>query len=104
MLVHCSFRFCCWVFTRCEYEAGFPTFGKNSASLFKVYVKAKSKSYILTEGHSASQSWCQAPSGAQDQIFYFQTVEVLSMGGAFSDERTSLSFIAVIAVYDLYVP
>jgi hypothetical protein len=28
-----------------------------------------SQNHITTDGQSASQSWCQAPSGAQDQIF-----------------------------------
>jgi hypothetical protein len=28
-----------------------------------------SQSHITTDGQSASQSWCQAPSGAKDQIF-----------------------------------
>jgi hypothetical protein len=28
----------------------------------------QSQSYVATEGQSASLSWCQAPSGAQDQI------------------------------------
>jgi hypothetical protein len=30
---------------------------------------AQSQSYVMTDGHSASLSWCKAPSVAQDQIF-----------------------------------
>jgi hypothetical protein len=30
---------------------------------------SQSESHITTDGQSASQSWCQAQSGAQDQIF-----------------------------------
>jgi hypothetical protein len=26
-------------------------------------------SHVMTNGQSANQSWCQAPSGAQDQIY-----------------------------------
>jgi hypothetical protein len=29
----------------------------------------KSQSYVTTDGQSASMSWCQAPSGTQDNIF-----------------------------------
>jgi hypothetical protein len=41
--------------------------------------------------------------GPKIRFFYFQTIEVVSMWGAFSDERTSLSFVAMIAVHDIYI-
>jgi hypothetical protein len=50
----------------------------------------QSQSHIMTDGQSASQSWCQAPSGAKDQIF------VTSDICGFVDVRTDLSFVAVI--------
>jgi hypothetical protein len=31
--------------------------------------QSQSQSYIATDGRSVSKSWCQAPSGAHDQIF-----------------------------------
>jgi hypothetical protein len=31
--------------------------------------QSQSQSYIATDGQSVSKSWCQAPSGAHDQIF-----------------------------------
>jgi hypothetical protein len=60
--------------------------------------KIKSQSYVVTYDQSASLSWCQAPSGAQDHIFYYcQTVAGWLMWGALSDERTGLPF-AIAAV------
>jgi hypothetical protein len=36
---------------------------------------SESQSHVTTDGQSASLSWCQAPSGSQDQIFFYcQTV------------------------------
>jgi hypothetical protein len=50
-------------------------------------------SYITTDGQSASLSWCQAPIwGLRPDFYYCQTIAVLFMWGALSDERTGLSF------------
>jgi hypothetical protein len=59
-----------------------------------------SQCYVTTDGQSASLSWCQAPSGAQDQIFVTvrQTVAGLLMWCALSDERTGrLQFLSALA-------
>jgi hypothetical protein len=34
-------------------------------------------SYIVTDGQSASMSWCRAPSGADDQILHFYEWQLL---------------------------
>jgi hypothetical protein len=53
----------------------------------------RSKSYVTTDGQSASLSWNKAPiSGLRPDIYYCQTVPGLLMWGALSDERTGLSF------------
>jgi hypothetical protein len=48
------------------------------------------KSYVMmTEGQSASLSWCQAPIwGLRPDFYYCHTDAGLLMWGAFSDERT----------------
>jgi hypothetical protein len=53
---------------------------------------------------SDSQSWCQTPSGANDQVLLLLYV-VLLMWGALSDERTGLPFVVVIvsSTYHLYL-
>jgi hypothetical protein len=58
----------------------------------------------MTHGQLASQSWCQALSGAQDQIFVtVKTVVVLLLWGTLSDERTGLSFTELIVVQVIYI-
>jgi hypothetical protein len=55
---------------------------------------SQNQSHIVTDGQSVSKSWCRAPSGAHDQIVI--TVWQLRscfLSGAFSDERTSMSFV-----------
>jgi hypothetical protein len=50
-------------------------------------VQRQSQSHIATDGQSVSKSWCRAPSGAHDQIFF--TVWQLRscfLWGALSDE------------------
>jgi hypothetical protein len=54
----------------------------------------QTKSHIMTEGHSSSQAWCQAPSGAKDQIFI--TVKQLRFCRCGSSSLTRGSFSAVI--------
>jgi hypothetical protein len=49
-------------------------------------VSNRSRRYVTTNGQSASQSWRQAPSGTQDQIFV--TVAVLSMWSGLSNKRS----------------
>jgi hypothetical protein len=57
----------------------------------------QSQSHITTDGQSSTQSWFQATAAAQDQIFVtVSQLGVLSMWDAFSDEKASLSFMAVI--------
>jgi hypothetical protein len=46
----------------------------------------------MTDSQSASLSWCQAASGAQDHIL-LRSVAGLFMWGVLPDERTGLSFI-----------
>jgi hypothetical protein len=50
------------------------------------------QSYVTTDGQSASQSWCQAPSGAQDQILITVRQLRVCRCGAPSLMRTGLSF------------
>jgi hypothetical protein len=53
----------------------------------------QSQSYIMTDGQSASLSWCQAPIwGLRPDFYYCRTVAGLLMWGALSDEKTGLSF------------
>jgi hypothetical protein len=55
--------------------------------------KEERKSYITTDGQSASLSWNKAPVwGLRPELYYCQTVAGLLMWGALSDERTGLSF------------
>jgi hypothetical protein len=52
-----------------------------------------SKSYITTDGQSASLSWNKAPIwGLRPDLYYSQTVEGLLVWGALFGERTGLSF------------
>jgi hypothetical protein len=47
----------------------------------------------MTDGQSASLSWCQAPIWVlRPDSFFSLTLAGLSMWGALSDERTGLSF------------
>jgi hypothetical protein len=47
----------------------------------------------MTDGQSASLSWCQAPTrGLRSDIYYCQTVAGLLMWSDLSDERTGLPF------------
>jgi hypothetical protein len=53
----------------------------------------ESESYVTTDGQSASLSWNKAPIWGLRPVFYYcQTVAGLLLWGAFSDERTDLSF------------
>jgi hypothetical protein len=55
-----------------------------------------SESNVTTDGQSASLSWYKAPMwGLRADLHFCQTVEGLLMWGAFSDERTCLSFAKV---------
>jgi hypothetical protein len=48
---------------------------------------------VTTDGHSASLSWCQAPTwGLRADFCYCPTVAGLLTWSAFSDERMCLSF------------
>jgi hypothetical protein len=52
----------------------------------------------MTDGHSASLSWCQPPQlGPNTRFCYYHTVAGLWMWSALSDDRTGLSFIIVAA-------
>jgi hypothetical protein len=55
--------------------------------------QSQNQIYVTTDSQSASLSWCQAPIWGPSTVFYyFETVTNLLMWGAFSDERTGLSF------------
>jgi hypothetical protein len=61
-------------------------------SLLLFWNQSQSQSYVTTDGHSPSLSWCQAPIwGLRQDLYYFQTVVVFYVG-ALSDERTCLPF------------
>jgi hypothetical protein len=56
-------------------------------------IESECESYITTDGHSASLSWCQAPIwGLRPDFYYCQTVAGLLMWAALSDGRTGLTF------------
>jgi hypothetical protein len=56
--------------------------------------RIESESYVTTDGQSASLSCSKAPIwGLRADFHYWETVAVLLMRGALSDERTGLSFI-----------
>jgi hypothetical protein len=55
--------------------------------------QSQSRSYVTTDGQSASLPWCQAPIwGLRPDFYYCQRVAGLLMWGALSDERTGLPF------------
>jgi hypothetical protein len=59
-----------------------------------------SSSHIATDNQSVCLSWCRAPAGAHDQIFFclfyfpYMKVTVLFIWGAFSNKRLGLSFVS----------
>jgi hypothetical protein len=56
----------------------------------------ESKSYVTTDGQSASLSWPKAPIwDLRPDFYYSQTVERLLMWDAISDEKMGLSFAVV---------
>jgi hypothetical protein len=57
--------------------------------------QSQSQSHITTDGQSVSMSWCLAQSGTFDQRFYFFKGNVLSLWGAFSDERSGQSVVSL---------
>jgi hypothetical protein len=57
------------------------------------YKPIRVKSYVTTNGQSASLSWNKAPiRGLPLDLYYCQTVTGLLMSGALSDKRTCLPF------------
>jgi hypothetical protein len=57
------------------------------------------KSYVTTDGQSASLSWNKAPIwGLRPDLDYSQTVAGLLMWGVLCDERTGLSFAILLAL------
>jgi hypothetical protein len=55
--------------------------------------ETESETYVTTDGLSASLSWNKAPIlGLRSDLYYCLTVASLLIWGAFSDERTGLSF------------
>jgi hypothetical protein len=57
---------------------------------------SQSQNYVMTEGQSASLSWCQAPIWALRPDFYYrETVAIFLMWDALSDERMGLPFTIV---------
>jgi hypothetical protein len=66
---------------------------KVTPSITSSVKSSQSQSYVTTDGQSASLSWCQAPIwGLRPDFYYCQTVAVLLVWGALSDERTGLPF------------
>jgi hypothetical protein len=64
---------------------------------FCYVISSQSQSHIMTYDQSASQSSCQALSGAQEQIlFTYRHVQLRLMWGSISDYRKSLPFVAII--------
>jgi hypothetical protein len=58
-----------------------------------LWTELESESYVTTDGQSASLSWNKAPIwGLRPDFYYCHTFVGLLMLGAFSDERTGLSF------------
>jgi hypothetical protein len=54
----------------------------------------------MTDIQSASHFWCQTPFyDPRPDFCYCHTISVLLMWGALCDERTGLSFVAVITLY-----
>jgi hypothetical protein len=61
--------------------------------LRKGIISTKSKTYVTTDGQSASLFWCQSSiCGPWPDLYYCQTSVGLLMWGAHSDERTDLHF------------
>jgi hypothetical protein len=55
--------------------------------------ESQSRSYVTTDGQSASLSWCQAPIwGLRPDFYCCQTAAGLLMWGVLSPERTGLPF------------
>jgi hypothetical protein len=50
--------------------------------MYYIHGNIQAQSHIMTGGQLVSQSFCHAPTGAQDQIFVCQTV-----GGSIDVER-----------------
>jgi hypothetical protein len=64
-----------------------------ATSLFLSNSEPESESYVTTDGRSASLSWNEAPIwGLRPNFCFCQIVPGVPMWGAFSDERTGLSF------------
>jgi hypothetical protein len=73
--------------------------------------KIQSRSYVTTDGQSASLSWNKAPVwDLRPDLYYCLTVAGLLMWGALSDERTVPSFArvtvssskSVVSMYNLH--
>jgi hypothetical protein len=63
----------------------------------RLSTQSQSKSYVTTDGQSASLSWNKAPIwGLRPDFYYCLTVTGFLISGALSDERTGLSFARVI--------
>jgi hypothetical protein len=63
------------------------------ARLIVYKLLSQSQSYVMTDGQSASMSWCQAPIWSPRPDFYYcQTVSGVLVWGAFSDEGGSVVY------------
>jgi hypothetical protein len=64
-----------------------------SSSLSCTDLNSEPESHVTTDGQPASLSWNKAPIwGLRPDVYYCQTLAVLLMWGALSDEKSGLSF------------
>jgi hypothetical protein len=64
----------------------------------------KTQTHITSDGQWDKLAWCQASSGAQDDLCFSQTVSGLKIWGALSEEGTCLSFVIVGCLQRSHLP
>jgi hypothetical protein len=68
-----------------------PTTRWTAVEVFDPPPPSQSRSYITTDGQSASLSWNKTPIWGLRHLYYCQTVAVFFLWGALSDVKTDLS-------------